>query len=173
METGSEPLASEDILGEVKRSLRSRDVVNVEEEPVKLVIFTLGEGRYAFYGSEVREILSGCEVFPVQFLPGYLPGLINIRGDIESAVDLRHILGKDKTPPGKALIIMAERGEFKSGIIIDAVEDVADLPQSKITPPLATLTGTARDLAAGTVELGGGQTATLIDIEKLAAMVAL
>lgn len=173
METGNEPLASDIILDEVKRSLQSRDLVNVEEEQVKLVIFTLGEGRFAFYGSEIKEILSDCEVYPVPFLPGYLPGLINIRGDIESALDLRHILYGQAAAPGKAQIIMAERGDFKSGIIIDAVEDVTDLAQSKISPPLETLSGAARELAAGEVDLGGGHTAVLIDLEKLAAMVTL
>ncbi len=173
MEKTDEPLSGEEILDEVKRSLRSRDVVNVEEERVKVVVFTLGEGRYAFLGADIREIISGCRVFPVPSLPGSLPGLINVRGDIESAVDLRYFLGGGGAAPEKALIAMAVRGQFKSGIIIDSVEDVADLPVSRVKPPLETLAGAARELAAGEIELEDGRTATLLDIEKLAAKVTL
>lgn len=72
----------------------------------------------------------------------------------------------------QALIAMAESGGFRSGIIIDSVEDVTDVPKSAIKPPLATLCGAARELAVGEIDLGG-RTATLLGIDKLAAKVTL
>lgn len=167
------PLSSREILDEVTRAHNSRDVVDVEEETVKVVVFTLGQRRYAFPGQDIKEILPDCQVYPVPSLPGYLPGLINVRGEIESAVDLRPFLGGTPSGPGRVMMAMAQRGDFRAGIIIEAVEDVTDLPKSRIKPALATLTGPARDLAAAEVDLGEGQTATLIDLEKLAAMVTL
>lgn len=172
MQTDNTPSASDDILDEIKQSLRSRDVVNVVEERVKVVVFSCGARRYALYGRDVREILAGCEIFPVPSLPEYLPGLINVRGDIESAIDLGYILGGERVKTEKPMIAMVVSGDFHSGVIIETVEDVIDLPRSAIKPPLATLAGAARELAAGEVELGEA-TATLLDIAKLAARVSL
>ena len=162
----------EDILDEVKKTHQGKEVVNVEEEKVKVVIVNIGGKDYAFHGRDIKEIISDCEIHPVPSLPDFLPGLINVRGDIESAVNIAFFLGGKMEIHGKALIAMAESGGFRSGIIIDAVEDVADIPKSAIHPPLSTLDGPARELAAAEIHLDG-RTATLLDIGKLASKVTL
>lgn len=144
----------------------------MEEERVKVVIFFCGENRYAFYGNDIREILPACEISWVPSLPDYLPGLINVRGDIESVIDIRHFLGEDKAPGGKCLIAMAVRGDFHSGVLIDSIEDVVDIPLNIIHPPLATLNGAARDLVTGEIEYRGA-TISLLDVGKLAALIVL
>lgn len=172
MESSHEPLKSEQILDELKRRHRAREVVDVEEERVKVVIFVCGENRYAFYGADIREILPSCDISWVPGLPDYLPGLINVRGDIESVIDIRNFLGEEKVNHGKSLIAMAVQGEFHSGIMIDSIEDVVDIPLSTIHPPLSTLNGAAGDLVIGEIEYGG-EMVTLLDIEKLAAKISL
>ncbi|MFP5223159.1 MAG: chemotaxis protein CheW [Acidobacteriota bacterium] len=172
MDVDQESRRLEDLMDEVKRTRQGKEVVNVEEEKVKIVLFRLGGKAFAFPGSDIKEILSGCDIHSVPALPEFLPGLINVRGDIESAVDIACFLGCDRQSGGKALIAMVEKGDFRSGVIIDAVEDVTDIPQSCIHPPLATLDGPVRDLVAGEIAWEG-RTATLLDIEKLAAKVTL
>ena len=165
-------LKSERLLNEIKRRSRENDVLDVEDERVKIVIFTSGETRYAFYGADIREILSACEISWVPGLPEYLPGLINVRGDIESVVDMRLFLGGKRSDPKKCLIVMAVRGNFRSGILVDSMEDVVDIPLNAIKPPLATLGGITRELAAGEVEHGGG-VITLLDVEKTGRQIEL
>ena len=96
METDNPQLKSELILDGLKNRQRSREIVDVEQERVKMVIFRSDASRYAFYGSDVREILPACEISWVPGLPDYLPGLINVRGDIESVVNIGHFLGEEK-----------------------------------------------------------------------------
>ncbi len=168
----TEQLKSERILDELRVRQRTKEVVDVEEERVKVVIFICGANRYAFYGADIREILPTCEISWVPCLPDYLPGLLNVRGDIESVIDIRHFLGEEKCGHGKHLVAMAVRGEFHSGIMIDSIEDVVDIPLSTIYPPLVTLNGAARDLAIGEIEYGGAMV-MLLDIEKLAAKISL
>ncbi|MDD5285676.1 MAG: chemotaxis protein CheW [Desulfuromonadaceae bacterium] len=172
MVANEEQLKSELILDELKRRERSKEVVDVEEERVKVVIFICGEKRYAFYGTDIREILPTCEISWVPCLPEHLPGLINVRGDIESVIDIRHFLRETKSDHGKCLIAMAVRGDFHSGVMIDSIEDVVDIPRSTISPPLATLSGDARDLVVGEFEYGG-ETISLLDVGKLAALITL
>lgn len=167
-----EQLKSELILDELKRRQRTKEVVDVEEERVKIVIFICGENRYAFYGTDIREILPTCEISWVPSLPDYLPGLINVRGDIESVIDLRYFLGEERKDHGKRPIAMAVHGDFHSGVMIESIEDVVDIPLSTIHPPLATLNGAARDLVIGEIEYCG-ETISLLDVGKLAALIAL
>lgn len=172
MEKSDEQLKSELILRELKSRHRTKDVIDVEEESVKVVIFVCGKNRYAFYGTDIREILPSCDISWVPSLPVYLPGLINVRGDIESVINIRHFLGEEKIDQCKQLIAMAVRGNFHSGIMIDFIEEVIDIPLSTIHPPLATLSGNARDLVIGEIDYGG-EMVTLLGIDKLAAKISL
>ncbi|MEI6206683.1 MAG: chemotaxis protein CheW [Desulfuromonadales bacterium] len=172
MSPSDEKLKSERILNELKMRQRSKDIVDVEEERVKVVTFMCGKNLFAFYGSDIREILPSCDISWVPCLPDYFPGLINVRGDIESVIDLRHFLGEEKVHQSKQLIAMAVRGDFHSGIMIDSIEDVVDIPLSSIRPPLATLHGAARDLVIGEIEYGG-EIISLLDVGKLAALIVL
>jgi purine-binding chemotaxis protein CheW len=168
----AEKLKSDIILDELKRRQRTKEVVDIEEERVKIVIFRCGANLFAFYGRDIREILPPCDISWVPSLPDYLPGLINVRGDIESVIDLRHFLGEEKDTEGKCLIAMAVHGYFHSGVMIKSIEDVVDIPLSTIHPPLGTLNGAARDLVIGEIEYGG-ETISLLDVGKLAALIAL
>jgi len=172
MVPSNEQSKSEAILDELKRRHQTKEVVNVEEERVKVVIVVCGENRYAFYGTDIKEILPACNISWIPGLPDYLPGLINVRGDIESIIDIRHFLGEGNGNHGNSLIAMAVRGDFHSGIMIDAIDDVVDIPLSTIHPPLATINGTARDLVIGGIEYGG-KTISLLDIGKLAALIII
>lgn len=172
MSAAAEQPKVERIQDEIKRRQRTKEVVDVEEERVKVVIFLCGENLFAFYGRDIREILPSLEISWVPCLPEYLPGLINVRGDIESVIDLRHFLGEADGSHEKRLVAMAVQGDFHSGIIIDAIKDVVDIPRSTIQPALATLNGAARDLVVGEIEYGG-ETISLLDVGKLAALVAL
>ena len=89
MSPSAEKLKSDLILDELKRRQRTKEVVDVEEERVKVVIFRCGVNLFAFYGRDIREILPSCDISWVPSLPDYLSGLINVRGDIESVIDLR------------------------------------------------------------------------------------
>jgi purine-binding chemotaxis protein CheW len=141
---------SELILDELKRRKSRDDIVEVEEETVKVVIFLLQGDLYAFRGQEVKEILP---LVPISYVPGapeYIPGVVNIRGDIESVLNINRLLGlPDSALSPKSRIAIAQQNGIRSGILLDAVEDVVDIPVSAIKPPLATLNDTLRNYIAG------------------------
>lgn len=159
---------SDDIIAGARRAIMERDLDETHEELLKIVIFKAGGQTYAFKGKDVTEILSGREVFPVPFLPEYIPGLINVRGDIEAAFDICSYIGGRKTDADKGLIVMVQNGIFRTGVIVDSIEDVLDVPVSTIEPPLSTLSGVLRDLVSGSVEFEWKSVA-IIDVEKIAA----
>jgi purine-binding chemotaxis protein CheW len=120
------------VLDEIKRRRQMKDLVDVEEALVKVVVFLCGGVRYGFFGAKVREILPPRGISWVPCLPDFLPGLINVRGDIEAVVDLRLFLGLGPGDLSRCLIAMVEEEDFRFGVLIDTVEDVADVAASAI-----------------------------------------
>ena len=172
MEVFEAGLKSEQMLEEIKRRYRSKDVVDIDEERIKVVIFTVAGNRYAFHGEDIREILPAGEISWVPGIPDYLLGLINVRGDIESVIDIRQFLGLGRLETNNGLIALAIQGGFRSGIFIDTIEDVLDAPCSALHAPLSTLDGAARELVIGELNHDGA-IIPLLDIGKLAAKITL
>ena len=155
------------ILAEIKKRRNQEKSVASVEELVELVFFTLSDRYFACYGADAKEILP---VLRINFIPGaphHLLGVINVRGDIESVLDLNHVLGLPAQPKtSKNRIIIAESAGLRSGILAGAVHDVIYVPKKSIHPPLDTLADTIKDYVAGETQYNTHE-ATLLDIGKI------
>jgi purine-binding chemotaxis protein CheW len=144
-------------------------VVNVDEPTVKLVVVSLGDLWVAFHGEKIREILADC---PVYFLPGCPPaleGVINVRGDIESVIRLRALLSLADPPAGTpSRILLGQADAMRSGIRVDRVEEVLDVPESTIQPPPLTISERLRPLVLGIVVFRDHMV-HLLDLDRLFA----
>lgn len=137
-----------------QRRAARNDVVDVDEPTVKLVVFALGQDWFAFAGEQIREILAQAAVFFVPGCPPSLEGVINVRGDIQSVIrlhDLLHLPAGGSGPQGA--ILLAHTPHISSGIRVDQVIDVIDLPQSRLQPPPATLSSDWRALVTGVTQI--------------------
>jgi purine-binding chemotaxis protein CheW len=140
----------------------SAEIVNVDESTVKLVIFELGGEWFAFPGEAIREILPQVDIFFVPGCPSSLEGVINVRGDIESVINLAELLGKSaaQTEPTSS-ILRGHGGGMHSGIRVDRVVDVLDVVQSAIQPAPATLPEHMRRVVSGLMRHQGVPVAIL------------
>ena len=103
------------LLEELKKRKGGEKIVDVEEEQVKIVVFSLLNDRYAFYGNEIKEILPLTKIFYVPGSPDYILGIINVRGDIESVININKFLGlPDFKNSQKNRIAMAEKDGIRS-----------------------------------------------------------
>lgn len=147
----------------------NKDVVNVDEPTAKLVIFELGQQCFAFHGEHIREILAQADVFFVPGCPPSLEGVINVRGDIESVIrphDMLHL--PDGNVGRSSSILLGRGGGMSSGIRVDRVLDVVDMPQSGIQPPPATLPEHMRTLVLGVLRFQE-QPVALLDLDQMFA----
>lgn len=158
---------SERILGMIKKMRQEEAVVDVNVKTEKLVIFSLAGDLFAFNGQHVKEILISQEISFVPGSPDFLLGVMNVRGDIESVASLAAILG---IPPerksSRNRILIAEANEVRSGILVEKVEDVVDVPVDSIKPPLATMNGPITKYLAGETEYRGSNVIVL-DLQKV------
>lgn len=159
------------ILEEASILRRSDANAEVDERRIKAVVFRLGTSYFAFPGCDVKEILPAGEIAWVPGTPAFLPGIINVRGDIESVVDIRYFLGMplDATEYPLTLLVSAEG--LRSGVLVEEVLDVADVSAGSIDAPLATLAENVKAYVVGEFAYGGRNVTFLNAGALLSAMV--
>jgi len=101
--------------------------------------FTLGDEAFAVEISNVREVVDYTHITEVPRMPDHLCGVINLRGNVVSVVDLRLKLGMRATEKTvDSCIVIAELemdGEtLQMGILTDSVQEVVDFDSSQIEP---------------------------------------
>jgi purine-binding chemotaxis protein CheW len=123
-----------DILETVTQRERDEQVIEIEEETVQVVVILLDERVYAFYGKWIKEIVLVNEISYVPGMPEYLLGVISVRGEIESVLDLRSVLALPRAElKAQSRVIIGEAHGLRSGLLVDAVEDVLEMPEEQIS----------------------------------------
>ena len=105
----------------------------------------------------VQEVTADAELTPVPLAPPVVSGLLNLRGRIVTAIDLRRSLQLPDRPadqPPINLILRADGGSI--GLLVDAVGDVLDVDEDDFEPPPGTLRGQLRELITGAYKLDRG-----------------
>lgn len=134
--------------------------------------FALGDRRFAVDVGRVLEVLRGQEITRLPLAPPGVLGLVNLRGRIVTAVDLRRCLGLDERPPGAPLVhLVVEDGMDPVSLIVDSIGDVIEVSPDRFEPPPATLTGRDREMVRGAWKLEDGLL-HLLDVEHALARTA-
>lgn len=106
----------------------------------KYLTFALGREEYGLEILKVREIIGFMEITAVPRTPGYVKGVINLRGQVISVVDLRAKFGmKEADRTEQTCIIVVEirsddAGKLSMGIIVDRVSEVLNILDEHIEP---------------------------------------
>jgi purine-binding chemotaxis protein CheW len=158
---------SDIILDELKRRGSKGEIVNVDEAAVKLVVFSLQNGRYAFYGEGIKELLHVPDICYVPGTADFVLGVINVRGDIEAVLSMNKFLGlPDSEIALTSRIAIIEKNGIRAGVLMDAVEDVLDIPVSSVKEPLSTLNDAVKEYVAGEI-IHKDKSVTILDAEKI------
>jgi len=119
-------------------------------ESIEVVEFLLAYEKYGIESSYVREIHPLRELTPVPCTPPFVRGIINVRGEIVSVIDMKKFFDlpeKGLTDLNKVIIVHNDKMEF--GILADAVLGVRLILREKIQPSLSTVTGIGAEYLKG------------------------
>ncbi len=101
----------------------------------KYLTFALGKEDYGLEILKVREIIGMMNITAVPQVPGYVKGVINLRGKVIPVIDLRLKFGmKEMETTVETCVIVINLNEVLIGIIIDKVKEVLDIKQENIEP---------------------------------------
>ena len=113
----------------------------------------------------VIEIITNHSITMLPLAPDYVKGIINLRGQIIPIIDIRLRMGKpsiDNT--SSTCIIVLNINSVQIGIIVDAVQQVMDIDQSKISPvPVEN----QQELISGMVSSANSSVILFLDCEQL------
>ena len=122
------------------------------------------EGQYCtfyvngmFLGVEVtciQEVIRYQPLTVVPLTPPVIAGLMNLRGQLVTAIDLRHRLGLPPRDPGQRPINVVVRTiDGAVSLLVDEIGDVIEVDGDMFERPPETLTDDARELIRGAYKL--------------------
>jgi purine-binding chemotaxis protein CheW len=113
-----------------------------------------------FLGVEVtlvQEVIRYQQLTHVPLASDVIGGLMNLRGQIVTAIDLRRRLGMPPRDPGQLPInVVVRASEGAVSLLVDQIGDVIEVEESAFERPPPTLGGEARELIRGAYKLEGG-----------------
>lgn len=99
----------------------------------KYLVFKLNDNSYAVPLSDVKEVIGLPTMVPVPQSPNYLLGLINLRGRVISAIDLKTKIGMGKGHDVKRpAMILIEGNVTVMGCVVDAISEVLSIKEDEI-----------------------------------------
>ena len=143
----------------------------MDEHAGKYLIFRLGSEEFGASVIQVREIMGMQEVTPVPHTPGFLKGVLNLRGKVIPVIDLRLKFGLpavEYTTHTCIVVVRTQLGpdQLLVGIIVDEVAEVLTLAPSEIekTPDFGPGVETPYLLGMAKVK---GTVKILLDIDQV------
>ncbi|MGA0596389.1 chemotaxis protein CheW [Enterovirga sp. CN4-39] len=101
----------------------------------ELIAFRIGAQEFCIDIQAVREIRGWTPATPLPHSPGFVRGVINLRGAVLPVVDLAARLGLETTDPtARHVIIVSRIGEQLVGLLVDAVSDILTVSEDALQP---------------------------------------
>lgn len=135
-----------------------------EDAQVQLVLFELQGEIYAVEAMRVQEIVLRGRETPIPRAPGYVIGIMNLRGRVIPVVDLlrRFTLG-DAGKTATQVVVVEIRGS-QVGFIVDLVTEVLNVPLAKMEPPPETVVDGPVRAVSAILQLGE-HLASVLDLD--------
>jgi len=121
---------------------------------VKVIVFRLKDEEYGVEVNQVKSIEKLEHITRVPRTPKFVKGVINLRGVVTPIIDLRNRFGIEEAPhTDSTRIIIVAVGELEVGLIVDAANDVIDIPVNAIEPPPEVVGGVEAAYLRGVAKL--------------------
>ncbi len=146
-----------------------------------LTSFFLGDDLFSVNIRLVREINPHLDITPARKTESFVKGLVNLRGQIVTVIDLGEKLGLGacEIGPDSRLVILKtnaelsaledctlESSEDKVGLLVDRISDVVTPESDQLEPPPPNLEGVGADFLSGVCKTDA-TTMGILDVSRL------
>jgi len=105
---------------------------------------------------QVQEVIRYLEMTRVPLAADAISGLINLRGQIVTAIDLRCRLSiPPRRPQDQPMNVVVRDGDHAVSLLVDRIGDVLELDEELFEPPPSTVRASVRGLILGAYKLPG------------------
>lgn len=142
------------------------DAQKASGDASRFLVFNLNEESYALPLLKVREVIAQTEVTPVPYTPPHFKGVMNLRGQVISVIDMRlKFKMKAQDANGETAIIILDLSPVALGVVVDAVNSVIALHESQISPSPDIESSISTDYISGIARMDG-KLILILEIEK-------
>ena len=126
----------------------------LDQKVMKVIVFQLMDKEYAISVDVVQGIEKMLSISRVPKTPSYVKGVLNLRGAVTPIVDLRARFGLDvKETDDSTRIIIVTLEDYDVGLIVDAANDVLDIPVESIEPQPEVVGSVEVDFISGVAKV--------------------
>jgi purine-binding chemotaxis protein CheW len=136
-------------------------------DELEISSFYLGDALMGVPIDQIEEINHQFDLTPVPHTPAYVRGLINLRGQVVTVIDLRVALGLEPADQTRQScnVVVRSRGE-QIGIAVDRIADVVRTRWADVEPSPANVAGVDGQYFRGICKLPEGLL-VILDVEKI------
>lgn len=154
-----------------ERKQTMENAVTAQEKGSQYLTFMLAGEHYAVEILRVREIRGWSPVTRIPKSPGFLLGVLNLRGAIVPIIDLRLRLSLEPVAYSGVtvtivLAVESSRGKRNFGIVVDGVSDVLEVPTAEVQSPPEMSKSADTEFINGLATVGE-KMVMLLDIDRL------
>jgi purine-binding chemotaxis protein CheW len=133
--------------------------------------FHLGDLYLGVEVLKVQEVVRFQELTSVPLAPPGVSGLINLRGQIVTAIDLRHRIGvAEREAKDLPMNVVLCTNSDHISLLVDRIGDVVEVDERDFEPPPSTISEKTRSLIQGVYKLKS-TLLLILDTEKITGMV--
>ena len=133
----------------------------------ELIAFRVDAQEFCVDVRSVREIRGWTPATALPHTPGYVRGVINLRGAVLPIVDLAARLGFGAAEPSaRHVIIVAQVNGQVIGLLVEAVSDILTIGEGSIQPPPEVASGRVRTFVQGLLAIEG-RMVSLISLDRI------
>ncbi|MCL1844443.1 MAG: chemotaxis protein CheW [Defluviitaleaceae bacterium] len=131
--------------------------------------FAIEDEDYGVEIAYVKEIIKMQSITKVPDMPNFIEGITNLRGDLIGVLDVRKRFGKPfKEHDEETCIIVIVYGDYTLGMIVDAVQETAIIPEERIAPPPSAKLSYANQFVRNIGKVND-EVKLLLDVERFLA----
>ncbi len=143
---------------------RESEIEKAAETYLEVVVFLLAYETYAVETSFVREIFPLKEFTPLPCTPPFVFGIINVRGQILSVIDIKKLFDlPDKGLGELNKVIILHKDDMEFGILTDRILGTRSVPLEDVQPSLPTL----KDIRVEYLKGVTGDRVVILDVAKI------
>ena len=133
----------------------------------RFLTFNLGKEAYGIEIQYVTEIIVMQQITKVPDLPESIIGVVNLRGNVISILDMRKRFHLEfREYDDRTCIIVVDINDISIGLVVDRVNEVLNIPEEQTDPPPTTHSGIKSNYIMGMGKVDN-QVKILLNIEKI------
>ena len=122
----------------------------------ELIAFRIGGQEFCVDIMSVREIRGWTPATPLPRSPGYMKGVINLRGTVLPIIDLGARFGLTTSEPtARHVIMVAHIGGRTVGLLVDAVSDILQMTDASVQPTPDVASDQVKSFVKGIFSIDG------------------